>query len=77
MKHSTSLDPLAERTVIAVCALAVAVGPNGGGPALSRTRPRRWMCSPEAVVPTAVAALREGVEHVPAAVPSSGRMNRA
>ncbi|MFE2561281.1 hypothetical protein ACFXGT_35785 [Streptomyces sp. NPDC059352] len=82
MKHSTSLslDPLAESAVIAVCALADAAGPerwssgaiDDAATALDVLAGALSKLSPEAaelleVVPAAVAALRERVEHAPAA----------
>ncbi|MFJ7209521.1 hypothetical protein ACIQWR_39070 [Streptomyces sp. NPDC098789] len=89
MKHSTSLDPLAENAVIAVCALADAAGPEqwstgaieDAATALEVLAGALANLSPEAaelleVVPAAVAALRERVEHTPAPVPPSGRTDR-
>ncbi|MFJ6785237.1 hypothetical protein [Streptomyces yangpuensis] len=89
MKHSTSLDPLAENAVIAVCALADAAGPerwssgavDDAATALEVLAGALSELSPEAaelleVVPAVVAALRERVEHAPAAVPPSGRTDR-
>ncbi|MFJ6053661.1 hypothetical protein [Streptomyces sp. NPDC092307] len=84
MKHSTSLDPLAENAVIAVCALADAAGPGrwssgaveDAATALEVLAGALSNLSPEAaelleVIPAAVAALRERVEHAPAgAVPA-------
>ncbi|MEV7617536.1 hypothetical protein [Streptomyces sp. NPDC089799] len=90
MQHSTSLDPLAERAVIAVCALADAAGPErwsagaveDAATALEVLAGALAEISPEAaelleVAPAAVAALRESVEHAPAAVPPSVRTDRA
>lgn len=75
MKHSTSLDPLAENAVIAVCTLADAAGPErwsadaieDAATALEVLAGALSEISPEAaelleVVPAAVAALRERVE---------------
>ncbi|MFE0580252.1 hypothetical protein [Streptomyces sp. NPDC058874] len=84
MKHSTSLDPLAESAVIAVCALADAAGPErwtsgaveDAATALEVLAGALSELGPEAaelleVVPAAVAALRERVEQAPAvAVPA-------
>ncbi|MFJ3638054.1 hypothetical protein [Streptomyces sp. NPDC090112] len=89
MKHSTSLDPLAENAVIAVCALADAAGPDrwssgavdDAATALEVLAGALSELSPEAaelleVVPAAVAALRERVEHTPDPFLPSGRMDR-
>lgn len=79
MKHSNPLlDPLAESAVIAVCALADAVGPDGwssgafedAATALEVLAGALADLSPEAaelmeVIPAAVAALRERVEYTP------------
>ncbi|WP_331756414.1 hypothetical protein [Streptomyces sp. NBC_01568] len=84
MKHATSLDPLAENAVIAACALADAAGPErwsagaveDAATALEVLAGALSELSPEAaelleVIPAAVAALRERVEHAPtAAVPA-------
>ncbi|MFE7805872.1 hypothetical protein ACFU51_14645 [Streptomyces sp. NPDC057430] len=80
MNHSTSLDPLAESAVIAVCALADAAGParwssgavEDAATALEVLAGALSEISPEAaelleVIPAAVAALRERVEHAPTA----------
>ncbi|MFG2667555.1 hypothetical protein ACGFY6_25350 [Streptomyces sp. NPDC048387] len=87
MKHSSSrLDPLAERAVLAACALADASGPDrwsagaieDAATALEVLAGALSGLSPRAaelleVVPAAVAALRAGVEHVPAeAAPAPG-----
>ncbi|MEU2391829.1 hypothetical protein [Streptomyces sp. NPDC007369] len=87
MKHSTSpLDPLAERAVLAACALADASGPErwsagaieDAATALEVLAGALSGLSCQAaelleVVPAAVAALREGVERVPVGVaPSHG-----
>ncbi|MCX5195786.1 hypothetical protein OOK31_18115 [Streptomyces sp. NBC_00249] len=87
MKHSTSLDPLAESAVVPVCALADAAGPErwsadtveDAATALEVLAGALSELSPEAaelleVIPAAVAALRERVEHVPA---TAGQARRA
>ncbi|MFC8492941.1 hypothetical protein ACFUJU_19500 [Streptomyces sp. NPDC057235] len=88
MKHSTSLEPLAENAVIAVCALADAAGPGqcssgaveDAATALEVLAGALSELSPEAaelleVIPAAVAALRERVEHAPAAAVPTHRAN--
>ncbi|MFD5510781.1 hypothetical protein ACFWIB_23835 [Streptomyces sp. NPDC127051] len=90
MKHSTSLDPLAENAVIAVCALADATGPGqwssgaveDAATALEVLTGALSELSPEAaelleVIPAAVAALRERVEHVPATAGQARRSDAA
>ncbi|MFE0776430.1 hypothetical protein [Streptomyces sp. NPDC058861] len=91
MKHSsTSLDPLAENAVIAVCALADAVGPGqwssgaveDAATALEVLAGALSELSPEAaelleVIPAAVAALRERVDHAPATTVSAHRAEAA
>ncbi|MER6103657.1 hypothetical protein ABT115_15365 [Streptomyces sp. NPDC001832] len=87
---TTLLDPLAESAVIAVCALADAAGPErwstgaveDAATALEVLAGALSELSPEAaellaVVPAAVAALRERVEHAPAVAASSGHADRA
>ncbi|MEU8622809.1 hypothetical protein [Streptomyces sp. NPDC048623] len=91
MKHSNPLlDPLAENAVIAVCALADAAGPGrwssgaveDAATALEVLAGALSELSPEAaelleVIPAAVAALRERVEHAPAAAVPARRAEAA
>ncbi|WP_331755207.1 hypothetical protein OG936_38205 (plasmid) [Streptomyces sp. NBC_00846] len=91
MKNSTTLlDPLAEGAVIAVCALADAAGPErwssgaveDAATALEVLAGALSELSPEAaelleVIPAAVAALRERVEHAPSVATPSGQADRA
>ncbi|MFD8288066.1 hypothetical protein ACFV2B_07500 [Streptomyces lavendulae] len=90
MKHSTALDPLAENAVIAVCALADAAGPGqwssgaveDAATALEVLAGALSEISAEAaelleVIPAAVAALRERVEHPPAAAVPARRADAA
>ncbi|MFJ4880037.1 hypothetical protein ACIP93_33185 [Streptomyces sp. NPDC088745] len=90
MKHSTSrLDPLAERAVLAACALADASGSEewsagaieDAATALEVLAGALSGLGPQAaelleLVPTVVAALREGVEGVPAATRPTGTADR-
>ncbi|MFG2298545.1 hypothetical protein [Streptomyces sp. NPDC048603] len=91
MQHSTSrLDPLAERAVLAACALADASGPEewsagafeDAATALEVLAGALSGLSLQAaelleVVPAVVAALRESVEGVPAAAAPPGTAGRA
>ncbi|WP_420082696.1 hypothetical protein ACN6AT_35865 (plasmid) [Streptomyces sp. JL4002] len=91
MKHSNPLlDPLAENAVIAVCALADAAGPGqwssgaveDAATALEVLAGALSELSPEAaelleVIPAAVAALRERVDHAPAAAVPAHRADAA
>ncbi|MGW1643142.1 hypothetical protein [Streptomyces lavendulae] len=89
MKHSTSLDPLAENAAIAVCALAAGRERWSSGAVEDAATALEVLAgalsefSPEAaelleVVPAAVAAIRERVEHARAAtVPTRRRTDAA
>ncbi|MFB6807599.1 hypothetical protein [Streptomyces sp. NPDC056387] len=91
MKHSNPLlDPLAESAVLAGCALADAAGPERWSSgavedavtALEVLAGALSELSPEAaelleVIPAAIAALRERVEHAPAAAVPARRADTA